>query len=141
MKFTLREIAALAGGEVTHGEPAVVEVVGASTDSRTLVAGQLFVPLTASRDGHDFIADAAAAGAAASLVGSDRRGLGAAAGLAEVVVDDPPGGSLEAGRRRSAADERPSGGHYGFGGQDLHQGHAGFGDRRWTLRGIQPSIF
>ena len=102
MKFTLGEIADLAGGEVTHGEPAVVEVVGASTDSRTLVAGQLFVPLTASRDGHDFIADAAAAGAAASLVGSDRRGLGAAAGLAEVVVDDP----LEALWKLAAAARR-----------------------------------
>jgi UDP-N-acetylmuramoyl-tripeptide--D-alanyl-D-alanine ligase len=44
-----------------------VEVDGASFDSRALVPGQLFIPLIADRDGHDFIAAAAAAGAAATL--------------------------------------------------------------------------
>jgi UDP-N-acetylmuramoyl-tripeptide--D-alanyl-D-alanine ligase len=44
-----------------------VEVDGASFDTRTLRPGQLFVPLIADRDGHDFVADAAAIGAAATL--------------------------------------------------------------------------
>ena len=88
MKFTLGEVADLVDGEVVHGHPSSVEVDGASTDSRTLLAGQLFVPLAASRDGHDFIAAAAEAGAAACLVRGDRRGAAAAAGLAEVVVGD-----------------------------------------------------
>jgi UDP-N-acetylmuramoyl-tripeptide--D-alanyl-D-alanine ligase len=46
-----------------------VEVDGASFDTRTLRPGQLFVPLVAARDGHAFVADAAAAGAAATLAG------------------------------------------------------------------------
>jgi UDP-N-acetylmuramoyl-tripeptide--D-alanyl-D-alanine ligase len=44
-----------------------VELDGASFDSRSLLAGQLFVPLVAERDGHDFVADAVAAGAAGTL--------------------------------------------------------------------------
>lgn len=102
MKFTLGEVAGLVDGEVAHGNPSSVEVDGADIDSRTLRAGQLFVPLTASRDGHDFIAAAAAAGAAACLVRSDRRGAAASAGLAEVVVDD----TLNALWRLAAAARR-----------------------------------
>ncbi len=44
-----------------------VEVDGVVTDSRTAEAGQLFVPLVAERDGHDFIAGALDRGAAAYL--------------------------------------------------------------------------
>ncbi len=44
-----------------------VDIEGTGFDTRTLRAGQLFVPLVAERDGHDFIADALAAGAAAYL--------------------------------------------------------------------------
>ena len=44
-----------------------VEIDGASFDTRTLRAGQLFVPLVAERDGHQFVEDALAAGAAAYL--------------------------------------------------------------------------
>jgi UDP-N-acetylmuramoyl-tripeptide--D-alanyl-D-alanine ligase len=40
---------------------------GATIDSRQVVAGQLFVPVIAARDGHDFVAGAVAAGAAAYL--------------------------------------------------------------------------
>jgi UDP-N-acetylmuramoyl-tripeptide--D-alanyl-D-alanine ligase len=40
---------------------------GASFDSRTLVPGQLFVPIIAERDGHEFIGSARAAGAALHL--------------------------------------------------------------------------
>jgi UDP-N-acetylmuramoyl-tripeptide--D-alanyl-D-alanine ligase len=44
-----------------------VEVDGATNDSRTLRPGQLFVPVIAARDGHDFVPAALAAGAAAYL--------------------------------------------------------------------------
>ena len=44
-----------------------VESDGASFDTRSLRPGQLFVPLVAERDGHDFVAAAIAAGAAATL--------------------------------------------------------------------------
>ncbi len=55
----------MATGGTLHGPD--VELDGASFDSRSLRSGQLFVPLVADRDGHDFIAQAAAAGAAATL--------------------------------------------------------------------------
>ena len=44
-----------------------VAVEGVATDSRSLGAGQLFVPLTDQRDGHAFLAEAVAAGAPAYL--------------------------------------------------------------------------
>ena len=54
-------------------------------DSRLVTPGSLFVALPGERvDGHDFVATAAAAGAAAAIVS---RTTGAA--LAEIVVDDP----------------------------------------------------
>jgi UDP-N-acetylmuramoyl-tripeptide--D-alanyl-D-alanine ligase len=44
-----------------------VEVAGASIDSRELVLGELFVPVVAERDGHDFIESALERGAPAYL--------------------------------------------------------------------------
>ncbi|HEX2577291.1 MAG TPA: UDP-N-acetylmuramoyl-tripeptide--D-alanyl-D-alanine ligase [Aquihabitans sp.] len=64
MRFTTAELAAATGGEV-FGRPA--EVDGASIDSRAVAPGQLFVPLVAERDGHDFIGAAVRAGAPAYL--------------------------------------------------------------------------
>jgi UDP-N-acetylmuramoyl-tripeptide--D-alanyl-D-alanine ligase len=57
-------VATAVGGEL-HG--ADLEVDGASIDSRTVRPGQLFVPIVSDRDGHEFIATARAAGAAAHL--------------------------------------------------------------------------
>lgn len=57
-------VASAAGGRLVGPD---VEVRGASFDTRTLRAGELFVPLVAERDGHDFIEAAIAAGAAAYL--------------------------------------------------------------------------
>ncbi len=48
---------------------------GISIDSRTLNAGDLFVALHDVRDGHDFVADAVARGAAAALVSRDVAGV------------------------------------------------------------------
>ncbi|QXC61751.1 UDP-N-acetylmuramoyl-tripeptide--D-alanyl-D-alanine ligase [Aquihabitans sp. G128] len=66
MRFTTSEIAGATGGEVFGRE---VTVEGATIDSRAVQPGQLFVPVVAERDGHDFIGAAVAAGAAAYLTG------------------------------------------------------------------------
>lgn len=68
MKFTSAEIAAATGGTATGAD---VTVAGAGIDSRTLEPGQLFVPIVAERDGHEFLAAALAAGAPAFLTSRD----------------------------------------------------------------------
>lgn len=60
MHLHASQIAAATGGTL-HGPD--VEVSSASIDSRSIGAGQLFVPIVAARDGHDFIASAVGAGA------------------------------------------------------------------------------
>lgn len=62
--WTSAEIADATDGQVSEG----FEVTGISIDSRTLSPGDLFVALTDVRDGHDFVENAFAAGAAAALV-------------------------------------------------------------------------
>jgi UDP-N-acetylmuramoyl-tripeptide--D-alanyl-D-alanine ligase len=57
-------------------------VAGAAIDSRSIRPGQLFVPILAERDGHDFVAAALAAGAAGYLTARDPEG-----GSAVVVAD------------------------------------------------------
>jgi UDP-N-acetylmuramoyl-tripeptide--D-alanyl-D-alanine ligase len=64
VRFPASQIATAAGGELRGPE---VWVDGASIDSRSLAAGQLFVPIVAERDGHDFL-DAAVAGGAAAVL-------------------------------------------------------------------------
>jgi UDP-N-acetylmuramoyl-tripeptide--D-alanyl-D-alanine ligase len=62
--WTAHEAAAATGGQVTADWTAT----GVSIDTRSLQKGDLFVALTDLRDGHDFVADALAKGAAAALV-------------------------------------------------------------------------
>ena len=69
MRFALSDVAGIVGGELIGADAGID---GVSVDSRTLRAGELFVPLVAERDGHDFVGDAAAAGAAACLARRDR---------------------------------------------------------------------
>ena len=69
VRFALSEVAGIVGGELLGAD---VPVDGVSTDSRTLAAGELFVPLIAERDGHEFIGAAVAAGASACLARRDR---------------------------------------------------------------------
>ena len=64
MDLLTSEIAKATGGVLSGTD---VEVSGATIDSRQVVAGQLFVPVVAARDGHDFVAAAVAGGAAAYL--------------------------------------------------------------------------
>ena len=82
VRWTLAEIAAATGGRL-RGDGATV-VDGVTQDSREVRPGMLFVPLVAERDGHDFIADAVAAGAPAYLTARGVAGGDATA----VEVDD-----------------------------------------------------
>ncbi|MFQ5622476.1 MAG: UDP-N-acetylmuramoyl-tripeptide--D-alanyl-D-alanine ligase [Paracoccaceae bacterium] len=80
--WTSREAAAATGGECRGTWSAT----GVSIDTRTLQPGDLFVALSDRRDGHDFVARAFAAGAAAAMV--SRLPDGAAAGAPLLVVAD-----------------------------------------------------
>jgi UDP-N-acetylmuramoyl-tripeptide--D-alanyl-D-alanine ligase len=79
MQLRASAIAEAVGGRLV-GDDVVVE--GATQDSRAVRPGQLFVPLVAERDGHDFVPAALAAGAAAYLTAR-----GPVGGTA-IVVDD-----------------------------------------------------
>ena len=76
------EAAAATGGTSTTPW----EATGVSIDTRTLVPGDLFVALSAARDGHDFVATALERGAAAALVSRIPPGLPADAPL--LIVPD-----------------------------------------------------
>lgn len=62
--WTSEDIAAATGGRATRA----FSVSGLSIDSREIAPGDLFVALTAARDGHDFAGDALKRGAAGALV-------------------------------------------------------------------------
>jgi len=65
--FTYTEIAAVTGGSIQGS--CLGEVAGVSTDSRSVAADQLFVPLRGERfDGHAFIGEVLAKGVRALLV-------------------------------------------------------------------------
>ena len=61
VRFWASDVATATGGRLVGAD---VELAGASFDSRSVTAGQLFVPIVAERDGHDFITGAVTAGAA-----------------------------------------------------------------------------
>lgn len=65
--FDVRTVAAVTGGQIIHNG-ADVPIQGFSTDSRTLQAGELFIPLRGEHfDGHDYLTQAVRRGAAACL--------------------------------------------------------------------------
>ncbi|GAB4175364.1 MAG: UDP-N-acetylmuramoyl-tripeptide--D-alanyl-D-alanine ligase [Geothermobacteraceae bacterium] len=67
MNLSVQQIAEITGGRLTPAN-ADVSVSGVSTDSRTIRAGELFVPLRGPRyDGHDFLLRALQNGAGACL--------------------------------------------------------------------------
>jgi UDP-N-acetylmuramoyl-tripeptide--D-alanyl-D-alanine ligase len=82
MLWTSKDAATATGGETTIKWAAN----GASIDTRTIQAGDLFVALKAVRDGHDFVAMALEKGAAAALVTHRPDGVAADAPL--LIVDD-----------------------------------------------------
>ena len=62
------------------------DIDGAHFDSREIVAGQMFVPLVAERDGHDFVEAALRAGASAYL--TSRRDVFERCGGSAILVPD-----------------------------------------------------
>ncbi|MEA2687288.1 MAG: UDP-N-acetylmuramoyl-tripeptide--D-alanyl-D-alanine ligase [Actinomycetota bacterium] len=64
MELLASEVASATGGTLVGPD---VVVRGAAIDSRLVEGGELFVPIVGVRDGHDFVAIARAAGAAAYL--------------------------------------------------------------------------
>jgi UDP-N-acetylmuramoyl-tripeptide--D-alanyl-D-alanine ligase len=83
MRFGARDAALAVGGRLVGPD---VAIDGVSFDSRSLQPGQLFVPLVAERDGHDFIPTALERGAAAYLTSRPPTD-GAIAGSAIEVAD------------------------------------------------------
>jgi UDP-N-acetylmuramoyl-tripeptide--D-alanyl-D-alanine ligase len=84
-RFTLAEVARLAGGELA-GDPALA-ITGVVTDSRAVAPGNLYVALKGERhDGQVFVPQAVQRGAAAVLV---RERAALPRGVAAVIADDP----------------------------------------------------
>lgn len=99
MHLTTDEIATATAGR-RLGEPTSVD--GAGIDSRTDIAGRLFVPVVAERDGHDFVDAALDAGAAAYLTMRDDD-----SGRPAVAVDDTLDALADLGRHaRSRLGDR-----------------------------------
>jgi UDP-N-acetylmuramoyl-tripeptide--D-alanyl-D-alanine ligase len=71
VKFELGDIARAVSGTLAATSSASIVVSGVSTDSREVTAGELFVPIVAERDGHDFIDSAIDRGAAGFLTAAD----------------------------------------------------------------------
>ena len=99
--LTLAEVLAATGGALVAPGPVAPEttpIAGVSIDSRTIERGSLFVAVRGPRfDGHAFLADAAAKGAAAALVSE---AVEAPAGLPVVRVADTTAGLGALARRR-----------------------------------------
>ncbi|MGK2947345.1 MAG: UDP-N-acetylmuramoyl-tripeptide--D-alanyl-D-alanine ligase [Acidimicrobiales bacterium] len=89
MQLRTSDLARAVGGRL-EGPDVVVD--GGAIDSRAVRQGQLFVPVVAERDGHDFIPAALDAGAAAYLT------TGALHGATAIVVDDTVAALQAAGR-------------------------------------------
>ncbi|MES2667045.1 MAG: UDP-N-acetylmuramoyl-tripeptide--D-alanyl-D-alanine ligase [Pseudomonadota bacterium] len=92
MLWTSSDAVAATGGQTT----ADWQAAGVSIDTRTLKPGDLFVALTDLRDGHDFVGQALAKGAAAALV--SRRPDGVAPDAPLLIVPDVLRGLEDMGR-------------------------------------------
>jgi UDP-N-acetylmuramoyl-tripeptide--D-alanyl-D-alanine ligase len=88
VRFSISELAARIGGEQV-GPDVIVD--GVTIDTRTASPGQLYVPIFAERDGHEFIRDALNGGAPAYLTA--REPVGATA----VVVADTAAALMQLG--------------------------------------------
>lgn len=97
--WTAAEAAAATGGTVMGDWVAT----GISIDSRTVAPADLFIALSAARDGHEFVADALARGAVAALVSHVPDGVDPAQLLIVGDVMDGLRALGAAGRARSKA--------------------------------------
>ncbi|WP_375173601.1 UDP-N-acetylmuramoyl-tripeptide--D-alanyl-D-alanine ligase [Pseudooceanicola sp.] len=94
--WTAQEAAQATGGTT----PCAWQANGVSIDTRTLQPGDLFVALSAARDGHDFVAQALDNGAAAALVSRVPEGVAQDAPL--LIVPDVLRGLEALGRAARA---------------------------------------
>jgi len=86
--FGADEVVALAGGRVVRQSDRPVR--GAAVDSRLVRPGNVFIALPGAHvDGHAFVGDAIAAGAAAAIVSREPADLEALGRATVIVVDDP----------------------------------------------------
>ncbi len=69
-RITLQELVQAVQGELLRGDPAR-EITGVCTDTRKVGPGDVFYALTGTRNGHDFIPAALAAGAAGCVVSEE----------------------------------------------------------------------
>jgi len=84
------EIIAATGGTLVRGNPAGA-FEGLSTDSRAVIKGNFFIPLTGERfEGHDFIPDAVKNGASGLLIQRRAEGIqeSVPGDVSVVLVDD-----------------------------------------------------
>ena len=94
--WTADEAARATGGDARGNW----SVTGVSIDTRTIAPGELFVALSAARDGHDFVAQALEKGAGAALVSRVPEGVAADAPL--LIVPDVLRGLEALGRAARA---------------------------------------
>ena len=102
MHWAAADLVAATGGRLVTGGG---EVTGIAIDTRTIRPGGLFVALRGERDGHDFLADAVAAGAGGVLV---EAGRSPGSGIMAIEVPDTAKALLAVGSaartRLAAAD-------------------------------------
>ena len=71
--FSVTDIARAGGGRIVRASAGDIGVTGVAADSRKVAEGDLFVALPGERtDGHEFLGEAASAGAVAFLVAEDQ---------------------------------------------------------------------
>jgi UDP-N-acetylmuramoyl-tripeptide--D-alanyl-D-alanine ligase len=98
MRFRASDVAAATGGRLIGPD---VDLHGAAFDSRTLVPGQLFIPIVDQRDGHEFVDAAVSRGAPAYL--SAKGAVGSSSATAIVVPDTLQALMQLAAHRRTTA--------------------------------------
>ncbi len=98
MRFLLTELAAACQGRLIDADHGPTAIDGVSIDSRSVAGGQLFVPLVAERDGHEFIAAATANGAAAHLTSRPEADTDRRSGGPAIVVADTARALTDIGR-------------------------------------------
>ncbi len=85
--MTLRDVAEATGGKILNGDPDL-ELTGISTDTRTLLLGQLFFALKGDKyDAHTFLANVAGKSAGAVVI-HDEAAAGNAPAMPAVLVAD-----------------------------------------------------
>lgn len=72
IRRSLQQISQMAMGTLSNSVDGNVLVQGVSIDSRTVMPGNLFVPIMRTKDGHDYVREAIHRGAAAALWQKDR---------------------------------------------------------------------